>query len=112
MSGKSLKDGAIAASGTGALVSDQAASRLAPTGFDHTIAEALRAELEATYVGADADLKGLLNESHIEFGAACVRRAIKALKQCTCGEVAGEDPWCAQHGRDTEWAKDSPERGL
>lgn len=41
MSGKSLKDGAIAASGTGALVSDQAASRLAPTGFDHTIAEGL-----------------------------------------------------------------------
>lgn len=29
--------------------------------------------------------------------------------KCTCGEVCGEDPNCALHGRHTEWAKENPE---
>lgn len=28
---------------------------------------------------------------------------------CTCGEVCGEDPACALHGRHTPWAIENPE---
>ncbi len=30
-------------------------------------------------------------------------------EQCSCGEVAGEDPDCTLHGRNTLWGKENPD---
>lgn len=49
-------------------------------------AEAVRDEFEASFVGEDADLKGLITESYVAFGTACAHHAAEDLHEYWCSE--------------------------